>query len=204
MEAVPCIGRGIEAHPPGIPLHDPGRAVIAEWHVRDLATLDDRSEHRPAADLRRRQPRLHRLDRAELVASEERRPPAPALPDRPCCAGSGCGARRELRLDRRPPARKVHCGGRRQRSQVSCCPLDGSDLLSVEILFVEGQHSSAKQVNAGTAIHGTFEGLQLVNLSFRLSVAPRFKHGIANGLDILPYCPSKTANTIDARLACVM
>jgi hypothetical protein len=69
---------------------------------------------------------------------------------------------------------------------LSRCRLDGSDSLSVQILFVEWQHSSAKQVNAGTAIHGTFEGLQLVNLSFRLSVAPRFKHGIANGLDILP------------------
>ena len=87
---------------------------------------------------------------------------------------------------------------------LSRCRLDGSDSLSVQILFVEWQHSSAEQVNAGTAIHGTFEGLELVNLSFRLSVAPRFKHGIANGLDILPYCPSKTANTIDARLACVM
>jgi hypothetical protein len=90
------------------------------------------------------------------------------------------------------------------RSPVSCCRLEGSDSLSVQILFVEWQHSSAKQVNAGTAIHGTFEDLQLVNLSFRLSVAPRFKHAIANGLDILPYCPSKTTNTIDARLACVM
>jgi hypothetical protein len=51
---------------------------------------------------------------------------------------------------------------------------------------LQRHHPSAKQVNAGTAIHSSLERLQPVYLSLRLTIAPGFQHGIANGLDVLP------------------
>jgi hypothetical protein len=62
----------------------------------------------------------------------------------------------------------------------------GSDSLSVQTFPPQRHHSSAKQINIGAAIHRPLERLQLIDLSFRLPIAPGFKHGIANGLDIVP------------------
>ena len=45
------IGRRIERYPPGIPLHDPRRAVLGERRVRDVAAQGRGPEHRPGADL---------------------------------------------------------------------------------------------------------------------------------------------------------
>ena len=53
----------------GVALHHPRRAVVRQGLARYPSAPRHRSEHRPCADLSRCQPRLHRLDRAELVAA---------------------------------------------------------------------------------------------------------------------------------------
>ena len=55
-KAVPRIGRRIQPDPLGIPLHDPRRAVVRQGLARYPSAPRHRSEHRPCADLRRRQP----------------------------------------------------------------------------------------------------------------------------------------------------
>jgi len=69
-QAVPAVGRRIEADPAGVALHDPRRAVVRQGVARHPSAPRHRSEHGPAADLR--QPRLHRLDRPELLATGNR------------------------------------------------------------------------------------------------------------------------------------
>jgi len=69
---------------------------------------------------------------------------------------------------------------------VSLCTKAGSSSISVQTLALQRHHPCAKQVNAGTAIHAPLERLQPVDLSLRLTIAPGFQHGIANGLDVLP------------------
>ena len=66
------------------------------------------------------------------------------------------------------------------------CSFGGSSSISVQTLALQRHHSCAKQVNAGTAIHAALKRLQPVDLSLRLTIAPGFQHGIANGLDVLP------------------
>jgi hypothetical protein len=56
----------------------------------------------------------------------------------------------------------------------------------VQTLALHRHHLCAKEVNAGTAIHGTLQRLRPVDLSLCLTIAPGFEHGIANGLDVLP------------------
>ncbi len=68
-EAVAGVGGGIQPDPPGVALHDPRRAVIRQRQVGHLPAERHRTEHRADADLRRRQPRLHRLDRPQAVAT---------------------------------------------------------------------------------------------------------------------------------------
>jgi len=70
--------------------------------------------------------------------------------------------------------------------RVSGAILAGSSSISVQTLALQRHHPCAKQVNAGTAIHAPLERLQPVDLSLRLTIAPGFQHGIANGLDVLP------------------
>ena len=81
-----------------------------------------------------------------------------------------------------------------------CCPrqpiefsekriltFEGSDLLLVQAVFVQRHHPSAEQLDTGAAIHRSLEGLQFVDLSFGLSVAPRFQHSVPNSLQVLAY-----------------
>jgi hypothetical protein len=68
----------------------------------------------------------------------------------------------------------------------SRCTKCGSASISVQTLALQWHHPGAEQINAGAAIHSPLERLQPVDLSFRLTVAPGFQHGIANGIDVLP------------------
>jgi len=79
--------------------------------------------------------------------------------------------------------------------------LAGSDLLLVQATFLKGHHPSAKQIDAGAAVHRSLEGLQFVDLSFSLSVAPRLRYGIANGIEVLAYCPRKSLHPVGRRPA---
>ena len=49
----------------------------------------------------------------------------------------------------------------------------------MQAAFLQRHHASAEQFDAGAAIRGTLEGLQFVDLSFGLSVAPRYKNRAA-------------------------
>ena len=66
-------------------------------------------------------------------------------------------------------------------------------------LHLQRRHASAEQVDAGAAIHGSLEGLQLVDLSFGLPVAPRLQHGVANSLDVLANRPRESLHSVDSR-----
>jgi hypothetical protein len=61
----------------------------------------------------------------------------------------------------------------------------------VQILSLQREHPSAKQVNASATLHGALERLQSVDLTLRLPIAPGFEDGIANRLDVQPQCPDK-------------
>ena len=45
----------------------------------------------------------------------------------------------------------------------------------MRVVFLQRHHAGAKQLDSGATIHGALEGLQLVDLSFGLPVAPRFR-----------------------------
>ena len=57
--------------------------------------------------------------------------------------------------------------------------------------------------HAGAAIHGTLEGLQFVDLSFGLPVAPRLRDSVSNGLQVLAYRLRETLHRVDPRRACI-
>jgi hypothetical protein len=63
--------------------------------------------------------------------------------------------------------------------------VQGSDLLSLQIYLYQRKRPSTEQIDASAAIHGTFELLQSVNLSFRLSIGPRFQDGIGDCCHVL-------------------
>jgi hypothetical protein len=65
-------------------------------------------------------------------------------------------------------------------------------------LHLQRRHASAEQVHAGAAIHGSLEGLQLVDLSFGLPVALRLQHGVANSLDVLANRPRESLHSVDS------
>src|ERR1700722_1030730 len=71
----------------------------------------------------------------------------------------------------------------------------------VRAVFLQRHHPGTKQLDTGAAIHGSLEGFQLVNLSFGLPVAPRFRHGVADSLNVLTYGPRKALHRVDARCA---
>jgi hypothetical protein len=79
----------------------------------------------------------------------------------------------------------------------------GSDLLLVQPVLLQRHHPSAEQVDTGAAIHRSLEGLQFVDLSFGLPVAPRFQHSIPNSLQVLAYRPRKTLHRVDPGRACI-
>src|SRR5208283_2108867 len=81
--------------------------------------------------------------------------------------------------------------------QLSIYTRTGSDLLLVQAVFLQRHHPSAEQVDTGAAIHRSLEGLQFVDLSFGLPVAPRFQHGVPNSLQVLAYRPRKTLHRVD-------
>src|SRR5208337_5175676 len=87
--------------------------------------------------------------------------------------------------------------------RVSGAILAGSDLLLVQAVFLQRHHPSAEQVDTGAAIHRSLEGLQFVDLSFGLPVAPRFQHSVPNSIEILAYRPRKPLHRVDAGRACV-
>src|ERR1700733_11361797 len=65
--------------------------------------------------------------------------------------------------------------------------------------FLQRHHASAEQIDAAAAVHGSLEGLQLVDLSFGLPIAPRLRHGVANSLDVLANRPRESLHSIDSR-----
>ena len=71
-QAVAAVGAVIKADPPCVALHDPRRAVVRQGLARHPSAPPHCSEHRAVADRGRCQPRLHRLNRAQLVASGNR------------------------------------------------------------------------------------------------------------------------------------
>ncbi len=79
----------------------------------------------------------------------------------------------------------------------------GSDLLLVQAVFLQRYHPSAEQVDTSPAVHRSFEGLQFIDLSFGLTVAPRFQHSVPNSPQVLAYRPRKTLHRVDAGRACV-
>ena len=68
---------------------------------------------------------------------------------------------------------------------MSGCISIGSDLLLVQAVFLQWHHPSAEQVDADAAIHRSLEGLQFVDLSFGLPIAPRFQHSVPSSLQVL-------------------
>ncbi len=58
---------------------------------------------------------------------------------------------------------------------------EGSASISVQTRALQRHHPYAKQINAGTTIQATLERLQPIDLPLRLTIAPGFRHGIANG-----------------------
>jgi hypothetical protein len=70
-----------------------------------------------------------------------------------------------------------------------------------KIAFLQRHHPSAEQLDTGAAIHGSLEGLQSVDLSFGLPVAPGLRHGVPHRLQVLAYCLRKTLHRIDPRRA---
>jgi hypothetical protein len=71
----------------------------------------------------------------------------------------------------------------------------------VQIAFLQRHHPSAEQLNTGAAIHGSLEGLQSVDLSLGLPVAPRLGHSVPHRLQVLAYHLRKTLRRVDARRA---
>ena len=69
--------------------------------------------------------------------------------------------------------------------------------------FLQRHHASAEQIDAGAAIHGTLEGLQFVDLSLSLPVAPRLGDSVSNGLQVLAYRLRETLHRVDPRRACI-
>jgi hypothetical protein len=86
---------------------------------------------------------------------------------------------------------------------VSGAILEGSDLRLVQAVLRQGHHPRTEQVDTGPAVHRSPEGLQFVDLSFGLPVAPRLRHGVPNGLQVLAYRPRKTLHRVDPRRACI-
>ena len=80
--------------------------------------------------------------------------------------------------------------------RVSGAILEGSDLFLVQAVFLQRHHPSAEQVDTGAAVHRSLEGLQFVDLSFGLPVAPRFQHSVPNSLQVLAYRPRKTLHRV--------
>ena len=73
--------------------------------------------------------------------------------------------------------------------------------LLVQIAFLQRHHPSAEQLNTGAAIHGSLEGLQSVDLSFGLPVAPGLRHSVPHRLQVLAYRLRKTLHCVDPRRA---
>jgi len=61
---------------------------------------------------------------------------------------------------------------------------------------LNGYHSSAQQSGTGAAIHGSFECLESVNLTFGLAIAPGFGDRIANCREVLTQSAGKAANAV--------
>ena len=77
----------------------------------------------------------------------------------------------------------------------------GSDQLLVQIAFLQRHHPSAEQLDTGAAIHGSLEGLQSIDLSFGLPVAPGLRHSVPHRLQVLAYRLRKTLHRVDPRRA---
>jgi hypothetical protein len=82
--------------------------------------------------------------------------------------------------------------------------VNGSASISVQILSLQRDHPSAKQVNAGAAMYGALERFQSVDQTLRLLIAPGLEHGIANRFDDLPQRPDKASHAVNATSAGVV
>ena len=59
---------------------------------------------------------------------------------------------------------------------------------SASICVAEGQHSCPQQFWPGSAVHGAFEGLQTINLTFCLAVAPGHLDSVFYRIEIPVQC----------------
>jgi hypothetical protein len=82
--------------------------------------------------------------------------------------------------------------------------MNGSASLRVILNWTEGDHSRAKQIDAGTAVHRPLEHLQPVDLTFCLAVASDLGNRIANRREIQAQRMDEAANAIMCRAVGVM
>jgi hypothetical protein len=90
--------------------------------------------------------------------------------------------------------------GKRTLSHITLSRIEGLIDL-VQIVFLQRHPPTAEQLNTGAAIHGSLEGLQSVDLSFGLPVAPRLRYSVPHRLQVLAYRLRKTLHRVDPRRA---
>src|SRR3984885_2040500 len=65
-------------------------------------------------------------------------------------------------------------------------------------------HSSAEQLNTRATVHDPLQRLQSINLGFDLSIAPGFKDGVPNRVDILAQFSYETSHGVKPAMSRVV
>jgi hypothetical protein len=61
-----------------------------------------------------------------------------------------------------------------------------------------GEHPGTQQFHPGSAVHGSLQGFEPVDLPFGLSITPEFRDGVSDGGEVLPQLENELAHTMDA------
>jgi hypothetical protein len=62
----------------------------------------------------------------------------------------------------------------------------------------EREHPGAQQFGAGSAVHGSLQGLEPIDLSFGLAIAPTLEHCVPDGVKVLLQLENELAHAMDA------